>query len=318
MFRGAQVVEWAERIEAENDNMRAALQWSLGGGDASTGLQLAGAMAFFWRMRGGANEGGRWLADLLSKTPDTVTFARAKAYSGAGLLAWWKGATGEATDFIEKALAIFRALNDTWWIARSLQALAFHAFARGKFDRAAALAEEALALAKELDDAYLSGYSLALKAILAEREGDDPRAAAWFDECVMLRRKIHHKFGIASALRGLGRLALRHDDYDQAVGCFRESLTLAVECGDFSNAAPSVEGLAALAVARGEHQRASVLIGAAEGLRETINVPPLSWERGSYESSLKALAASVDAEHLHAWRAQGRVMTIDEVVTYCS
>ena len=317
MFRGAHVVEWAERIEAENDNMRAALQWSLGDGDAATGLRLAAAMAYFWRMRGYGNEGGRWLADLLSKAPDGVYFARAKALSGAGLLTWWKGATGQATDLIERALSIFRALGDTWWIARSLQALAFHAFAGGKYDRAAALAEEALALANQLNDTYVSGYSLVLKAILAERAGDDAQAAAWFGESVTMRREIHHKFGIASALRGLGRLALRHNDHDKAVDCFHESLTLAVECGDFSNAAPSVEGLAALAVARGEHQRAGVLLGAAEGLRETINVPPLSWERGSYESSLKALATAIDAERLESWRAQGRAMSIEQVVTYC-
>jgi predicted ATPase/DNA-binding winged helix-turn-helix (wHTH) protein len=318
LFRGASVVEWAERIAAENDNMRAALQWSLtGGGDVGVGLRLAGAMAFFWRMRGHVNEGSRWLAELMSRAPEGVYFARAKAYSGAGLLAWWKGATREATEFIEKALSIFRELGDTWWIARSLQALAFHNFALAEYDRAAGLAEEALALADQLNDKYVTGYSLALKAILAERAGDDARATAWFDECIDVRRKIHHKFGIASALRGLGRLALRHGDYNKAVHCYRESLMLARECGDASNAAPSVEGLAALAVAQGERQRAGLLLGAAEGLRETIKVPPLSWERGSYESCLQALAATVSDEDLNSWRAEGRAMTIEQVVAFC-
>jgi predicted ATPase/DNA-binding winged helix-turn-helix (wHTH) protein len=317
LFRGAGVVEWAERIAIENDNMRTALRWSLGGGDVGAGLRLAGAMAFFWRMRGHINEGSRWLADLLSKAPEGVYFARAKAYSGAGLLAWWKGATREATELIERALSIFHELGDTWWIARSLQGLAFHSFALSEYDRAATLAEEALTLANQLNDEYITGYSLALRAILAERAGDDARAAGWFDKCIAVRRKIHHKFGIASAQRGLGRLALRQGDYDKAVRCFRESLILAHECGDVSNAAPSVEGLAALAVAQGEHQRAGLLLGAAEGLRETIKVPPLSWERGSYQSSLQTLAVVVDDDRLNSWRAEGRAMTIEQVVAFC-
>jgi predicted ATPase/DNA-binding winged helix-turn-helix (wHTH) protein len=317
LLRGAQVAAWAQRIETENDNTRAALQWALGAGDAGAGLRLAASLAFFWRIRGHVNEGSRWLADLMSRTPDGVYFSRAKAYFAAGLLAWWKGANAQATELIGKGLSIFRALGDKWWIARSLQGIAFHSFARGEYERAASLAEEALTLAQELDDKYVAGYSLVLKAILAERAGDDRNAAAWFDECIAMRREIHHKFGIANALRGLGRVALRHDDYDKAVGCYRESLTLAMECGDVSNAAPSVEGLAALALARGEHRRAGLLIGAAEGLRHMINVPPLSWERDSYENSLKALTATVDAGELNSLRTQGRAMTIEQVVAYC-
>src|SRR5262249_36286840 len=61
LLRGAQVAAWAQRIEAENDNMRAALQWALGAGDASAGLRLAASLAFFWRIRGHVNEGSRWL-----------------------------------------------------------------------------------------------------------------------------------------------------------------------------------------------------------------------------------------------------------------
>lgn len=58
-LRGAAQLEWRERLEAEHDNMRAVLSWSLGGRDADLGLRLAGMLSWFWNMGGHLSEGRR-------------------------------------------------------------------------------------------------------------------------------------------------------------------------------------------------------------------------------------------------------------------
>jgi predicted ATPase len=315
-LQGLEMVKWAERVEADNDNIRAALRWSLNGGDPAVGLRLAGAMAFFWRTRGYVNEGSRWFEDLLLRTPDGPYFARAKAYFGTGWLAWWKGANLEATELTEKALYTFRSLGDKWWIARSLQEIAFHSFARGEYERSASLAEEALALAHDLGDKYVAGYSLVLKAIVAEHLGDDVKATAMYRECLAARRQVGPIFGISTALRGLGRVALRHGHYDEARRAYTEGLSLALKEGDRSSAAPSLEGIVALAIRQHAYERAAKLLGAAEGQRQAIGIPPLAWELHSYESSLKALAALFGEERLTLLRAEGRDMTLDQAIAY--
>jgi predicted ATPase len=63
---GSDQVEWMERLEAEHDNMRAALSRSLEGENGELGLRLASALSHFWLVRGFWSEGRRWLEEALA------------------------------------------------------------------------------------------------------------------------------------------------------------------------------------------------------------------------------------------------------------
>ena len=63
---GPQQPIWLDRVDAEMDNVRAALAWSLEGGRASDGLLLAGSLNCYWGIRGSRPEGQRWLESLLA------------------------------------------------------------------------------------------------------------------------------------------------------------------------------------------------------------------------------------------------------------
>jgi len=79
---------WLVWLEAEHDNIRAALSFSLGeGGEAGEGVRLAAAMWPFWFARGYLSEGRRWLESAVSRTAPAGTLSRAKALNGAGWLA---------------------------------------------------------------------------------------------------------------------------------------------------------------------------------------------------------------------------------------
>src|SRR5215204_6275239 len=65
-LRGPNQLEWLERLEAEHDNMRAALSWALERKEVEVALRLGGALGWFWWMRGYYSEGRRWLEDALA------------------------------------------------------------------------------------------------------------------------------------------------------------------------------------------------------------------------------------------------------------
>ena len=87
---------WLDRLEAEHDNLRAALEWSLTSqDDTELGLQLTGALSHFWYVHEHHNESRVWLQRALERggkaSDDAGAAARARVLVGAGRLAWFQG-----------------------------------------------------------------------------------------------------------------------------------------------------------------------------------------------------------------------------------
>src|SRR5829696_8319575 len=91
---GADQLAYLERLEAEHDNFRAALTWSLERASV-TALRMAAALARFWEKRSYFSEGSSWLeaAVRLSESVEAATAdsaTRAKLLSEAGTFAFFR------------------------------------------------------------------------------------------------------------------------------------------------------------------------------------------------------------------------------------
>src|SRR5262245_47368354 len=119
-LRGAEQIIWADRLEVEHDNLRAALAWTHehGAVDSSTTtgaeaeLRLAGALFLFWDMRDHQIEGRRWLEGALARTNKSVrTAARAMALFAAGRITAGYGDNVTGRALLEESVAIWRELG---------------------------------------------------------------------------------------------------------------------------------------------------------------------------------------------------------------
>ena len=120
---GPDQIAWLDRLEAEHDNLRAAMLWQQGHSDSELGLRLAEALWRFWGMRGHVHEGRRWLAAAMVTAGDNPLGLRARALNAAGNLARDAADFDESTALHEEGLSIWRQLGDELGIARALNNL---------------------------------------------------------------------------------------------------------------------------------------------------------------------------------------------------
>jgi predicted ATPase/class 3 adenylate cyclase len=81
---GSDQGRWLDRLEAEHDNLRAALGWARQSGAANDGLRLAGALWRFWLVHGHVREGQSWLEAALASREGSAPDVQARALNAAG------------------------------------------------------------------------------------------------------------------------------------------------------------------------------------------------------------------------------------------
>jgi len=200
--------EWLERLEAEHDNLRSAITWTLEH-EPGTALHLAANLWRFWYTRGHFEEGRGWLGRALAE--GSATPARERALQGASTLAWVQGDLLGANSRAEEALAMFRAIGDQDGVAHALNALGDAVLMSGEESfEWAALGDAVLPSAKESFE----------------------RAAAAYGEALGLFRDQGNQRGIAGVLTNLGNLAWERGDHDRATDLHREALALYRKIGN--------------------------------------------------------------------------------------
>jgi predicted ATPase/class 3 adenylate cyclase len=353
---GIRQEEWMERLEAEHDNLRAALRWSLGGGDAELGLRLAGALSYFWYARGHFSEARGWLEEALAKTAETLTDARARAFRELGTLAIGQGDYELAEASCGEALALYRQLKDKKGISLTCVDLGWAATYQGDYERATALFEEGLVAARESKDAWILSHALNALSVMADHlgnferaealreeglavvrrlgdrrrvtairhnmalaelaQGNFERAEALWEENLVLGRRSQDRLGIALSCVHLGIVATRRGELERARKLLQEGLVLMGELGIKAGIAQTLESLAGLAGVSGDTQRAARLWGAADALREAVGVPWLPLERKIHLSYLDAIRSRSEEAVWIEAWEKGRAMTPEETVSY--
>jgi predicted ATPase/transcriptional regulator with XRE-family HTH domain len=257
----------SERLEAEHDNFRAALEWARDSGDPVLGLELAGALWPFWRRHGYVNEGRAWLDHFLSSGagPSVPPEARALALTGAGWLAHNQEDFAASEAWFDEGLAVYRSLGQLGR-ASSLQAKrAMEARVHGRYGQAEALVAESLSWAREAGDSVSLCYALFRRALVARERGDFALAQACYEECLREDRANGDRSATALVLLGLGDVARDKGEMEMAEAYCTESLAECAEFGPEWGAGFSLNNLALAAASRGDVATAELFV--AEGLR---------------------------------------------------
>ena len=259
-LKGAQQLEWLDRLEEEYDNLRAALAWSFGAGEVEEGLRIAGALTRFWHVRGHLSEGRRWLEEGLAKAGDGVApSARAKALVGLGVAVdVQEGDYEKAAPLYEEGLALFRELGDREGIANCLWNLGIMVgMIGGDHGRGEALLEESLGIYRKLGDEHGIASLLNALAMVASAQGDFARAATLYEDALTLSREAGDASGVARGLGNMSYAVLLLGDHERVTALAEEALAMSREQGNTLFTFVALGNLGLACRERGDHERAA-------------------------------------------------------------
>ena len=304
-------------LESEHENVIAALEWDEPGEVAAQkALRLAGAVWWFWYVRGHFARGRAALRRALARPAAAApTPARALALFAAGGLAVFQGDRVEGRRRSLEALALFEAQGDALGIARASSHVALCDADDGRFEDAAHGYARAIAIFRALGDQRRLSATLNNLGVL-DRLRDD-FAAAWTHHAEALShfRQAGDRDGTVVTLLNLALAGSRLDRGAEAARALDEALALVLDLRARRAGAAALEVAAAL-LSDHDDDAAARLLGAATALRTAIRLPADAWWQRMTSAVQMQLAAALGAAELERRQALGGELGFEQALAW--
>jgi len=260
---------WLERLEREQANLRAALEWLLERQGIEAALRLAGALCQFWFLCGYLNEGRSFVEQAVAASREDGTSvsaqARAKALYAAGWLSYWQYDHERGRLLAEESLGIYQQIGDRRGIADALRLLG--TIENSLRDSAGdAFLEESLQLYREVGDRVDIAIVLLTLGALTHFRGEFARTQELCGESLALSRVLDDSWNIAFNLLFLGWASYCQGAYAAAHRLSEESVALFRTLGNPGYTAQALTILAYIVAALGEETTTTALLEEALAL----------------------------------------------------
>lgn len=309
----ADQVIWLERLEADHDNLRAALTCVLAHGDHATALAMGAALWEFWYIRGHVTEGLQWLDQALALAPDSPSKPLVQTLIGAGQLAHYLGESDRAHVYLTRALTVARALGDPIDTGLTLLELGIIAEDEGDFVEATRILEQARDLYETLPVSTSQAMTSYHLAVVAYGRSDLTEAAALCGEALQMAHAANSAFGIAAVQAHYGLVAGDMGQTRPALDALHEALALYVASQDLEGIARCLANVAVLATTTRQWRAAACFWGAVATMSETLGYgfrEPEAPRYAAAERETRQALGNAFAKH----HARGRAWTIAETV----
>jgi predicted ATPase/class 3 adenylate cyclase len=345
--------EWHDRLERDQENIRAVVEWAAENDEGDAGLRIAAAASPFWSRRGHWEEGVTLLRAVLAlPSAGAATAERGAALLSLGALAIARGNMPEAQEALQESIRVWRALGQGPPLVDALQELSNVYAYRGEYSKSAALIEEALPLARNVNAAMVGSLLLSLGVVRgfsgdldrglllleeALRERRDPvtpvtpvtllmlgefermsgnyaRSAQLLEVALAALRSQRSEFYLAPGLALLALTEALRGDLPRATALCREGLEMARRRGHQLALAIGLDILAILRAETGGFASAARLFGAADALRSRTGMAV--WEPARLHAERardRARVALGDAGFAYAYD-EGRRTSLEHAV----
>jgi hypothetical protein len=235
---------WQRRLQAEQENLRAAMSWIVDHQEAELGAQVIAGL-WFWLYQTRPGEGRDWAEGVLALPPEAeLSRARARALMGLAVLAWAQNDVVVMGAALRESVALWRRLGSRSGLA---EALAWAPYCwRRDWPVAREAGEESVAIFRELGNLAGLGWALNTLAGLNTTHEDYAAARAQAEESERIFAELgDHYLRIFPQLH-LAQLATVEGTADMSSleSRIRERIALFRAQGDRRNLAGALEALA--------------------------------------------------------------------------
>jgi predicted ATPase/transcriptional regulator with XRE-family HTH domain len=306
--------DYLPRLETEQDNLRAAMDWAKEEGQAELGLRLVCAHANFWVIQGHCTEAQKRAEELLGLRGPVDPRLRSRALVVAGQMARLRGDLARALKHLTRALTLARETRDGICIAYACQQLGLAASLAGDQVRARVLLEESLARAREAMRPQGIALSTHLLAALTFQEGQLDQAGMLWEESLSLFREVGDLPRIALVLSNLALVAVLQGDLEPAKVLALECLPVAVQVGYAFVTFFLLEVIATVAAGEGEAVTSARLLGSAEVARAESGEAFEPHDHALWQRTVEAGRAQLGAVEWERAYQEGRDLPLKEAL----
>jgi predicted ATPase/class 3 adenylate cyclase len=257
---------WPDRLELEQDNMRAALGW-LADNDLVLGLETSGRLWRFWHLRGHLREGRRLLSDMLARQrPDGTAAlgARAKALIGLAGIVYWQLDYETARRSYEEALDISRSIRDPALEVEILYSLAYVRAIERDWDGALVAYGEAQSIYQEQGNSLGVAWAKMGRGMVGTLRGEHEGALPILEEAQAEFAKLNDSYGVRNTISVKERALLQLGRLDEVRRVNLDFIRLSHDEQDPTALSSALLDAASIAALDGEFERAARLLGAGQ------------------------------------------------------
>ncbi|MFI9538091.1 protein kinase [Nocardia fusca] len=311
---------WFARVQREQSNLRAALEYSLAEDTeqaAEAGLKIAAALYGVWTFLGMYSEGRRWIELLLDHPAQQSIADRVKALQVGCTIAAMQGDLPTAAELAEEGHVLAQQAPIPTTRAPIAYADGTVALYSGDLAAASLSFERAREELGSNRQGFLYGSALTLLGLARDLSGDPRGAIECYQELLSVTEACGEVLFRSAALWGMGLAAWQQGSLAWAMELLENSLRVNRQMSSPFVAALVLEVLCWVHGDQGEAERAAVLMGAAEELQRSMGNPASIFPTSRHHDECLLLARSALGDRrFDAAVHKGRAMVMDEAVAY--
>ena len=219
-LRGKSHANWMERLDAERNNIRAALHWAEKT-DVDAGLYISGRLMRFWESLD-QREGIYWCENLLKKS-QANPHARATALLTYGWLLTWLQKFDEAFSVTQECLELFRSTDDKAREADALVSLGNIYQFRDDLKTANEIENKALELSISIQDRWREANAL---NYLGWGHSEPDEKFDYWNKAILLYRETGDQIHLANILGLFGQFKVMNGEIEIGEKFLDEALDL--------------------------------------------------------------------------------------------